>query len=62
MNDQEYEEGNVPLFSKEPIIRDFISEDMPEWSFSRDLNTGCFRIYGPAVMAVRSKRGHDSEK
>lgn len=52
----------IPLFSKEPIIRDFISEDMPEWSFSRDLNTGCFRIYGPAVMAVRSKRGHDSEK
>lgn len=41
--------SQIPANRLEDIIREFIGNDMPGWSFAKDLHTGCFRIYGPAI-------------
>lgn len=45
-------EFRIPHISSEYIIRDFIGNVMTSWSFTQDLHTGCFRIFGPTVLAV----------
>ena len=44
--------AEIPYISMEPMIRDFIGNVLSGWSFARDLHTGIYRIYGPAVMAL----------
>ena len=42
----------IPIISKEQLIRDFIGNVMSGWSFAQDLHDGCFRIYGPTIIAI----------
>ncbi len=52
----------LPRISDEFLIRDFIGNVMSGWSFAQDLHDGCFRIYGPAIMAIVDKNSEDDAK
>lgn len=51
----------LPLISNEGIIRDFIGNVMTGWSFAQDLHDGCFRIYGPTIIAIAYSGVRDNE-
>ena len=51
----------IPIISKEQLIRDFIGNVMSGWSFAQDLHDGCFRIYGPTIIAIAYSGVRDNE-
>ena len=52
----------IPGISNEQVIRDFIGDVMTGWSFAQDLHDGCYRIYGPTIIAIAYNGTNDSSK